>query len=353
MELSPAALATSAARFRKDLVPIPIHGLGSALNYFTLRTGIRSSETVGELAGEIEIGPYDPYRKDTGKLSVTGRKLDVFLGNVVKEFDPNSVFQSIFGNSITKGEGLKNVPITLQILSFLAAKIGRGLRLHLFDAVRNDKGTKTTDLFNGFDTITAAEITAGNIAAAKGNLYEFSEAITKENAVDMITAFCRAASDELLEQEDGDDANMVLNLYCPRNIVYDYRDDYKATTGSSPIYDKFNQTVVEGFGNIRLVPFAGKTGSDFLQLSTKQNMLLGTDLMNDLETMTVEKFAPFILSFIATMVFGAQFESISREKLLVGKLYKKTVVTPPTSEGGQGNSPGNLGQGGESVDNKE
>lgn len=320
-QISPAELATSAAKFRQELLKMPVLALGPALNYFTVRTGIRYGETVGQLAGDMEIGPHDPYRVDNSDVEITGRTLYTYFGSAVKRFDPNSVLQSIYGSSITKGEGLKNVPIVFQVLSVLAGKIGKGFASHLFDAVRNEKGDRTVDLFDGIDTITAKEITAGNISVANGNLFEFSDVIDSTNAVDLLVAFCRAASEELLGCEDGEDAKgSGLNLFVPRSVIYAYRDDYKATTGHSPIYDKFNQTVIEGFDNIHLVPFAGKAKSPFIQLSTKQNMLIGTDQMGGVENITVEKHHEFLLSFIATMFFGTNYESISPERLLVGKL---------------------------------
>lgn len=119
--ITPEALAQSANKYRTELLKLPLLALGYALNYFTIRPGIRGSETVGQIDGDFELGPYDPYRVDRKDVNVTGRTLHSYFGSVVKEFDPNSVYQSIYGSSIVKGEGLKNVPITLQVLS----QIGR------------------------------------------------------------------------------------------------------------------------------------------------------------------------------------------------------------------------------------
>lgn len=245
VQITEQSLATSAARYRSELIKQPVLALGPALRYFSLRTGIRYSETVGELSGDIELHPYDEDAVDNEDVKITPRTLYTYFGNVVKRFSPNSVVQSIYGSNITKGEELKNVDITLQVLAFLSAKIGRGLALHLFDAVRNASGKRTVDLFDGLDTIAKNEIKSGGLAVNKGNLYKFSEAITRDNAVELIVDFCRAANDQLLNYEDGSDSQGgELNLIVPRSIVYAYRDDYKATTGHSPIYDKFNQTVV-------------------------------------------------------------------------------------------------------------
>ena len=322
VKITDADLAKSAAKNRTELLKAPMLALGPALSYMTIRTGIRYSETVGELSGNIEMGPYDPTRVDNEDMTITPRTLYTYFGSVIKKLHPNSVAQKIYGSSITKGDGQMTVPIVLQALTYLAAKLGKGFALHLFDAIRKDGGTKTVDLFNGFDTITATEITNGGLSVDKGNLFEFADVIDSTNCVDQIVAFCRAASDELLGYEDGsaDVKGSQLNLLVPRSIVYAYRDDYKATTGHSPIYDKFNQTVVEGFDNITLVPFAGKVKSPFVQLTTKSNMLIGCDQMSGTENIAVEKHHPFLLDFVATMFFGCDYESLDPTRLLVGKL---------------------------------
>ena len=321
VEITPESLAKSAARNRKELIKVPTFALSSILPFMSLRTGIRFSETVGELSGDIELGPYDEDREDKNSLEIKGRTLYTYFGNAVKRFSPNSVVSSIYGANLTKGDGLKNVDIVTQVVTFLAAKIGQGLAKHIFDAVRNDAGKDTKSLFNGFDTILRQEIAAGAISVDKGNLFNFEEAITSDNAVDQIEAFCRSASELLLGQEDGSDAKGDgLNLFVPRSILYAYRDDYKATTGHTPIYDKFNQMVVEGFPNIRFVPAVGKTGSDIIQLTTRKNSLVGVNQNGDEESISVEKHHPFKLDFIATLFFGTQYESISPEFLHVGKL---------------------------------
>jgi hypothetical protein len=46
-------------------------------------------------------------------------------------------------------------------------------------------------------------------------------------------------------------------------------------------------------------------------------MLVGYDQMGDTESVMVKEFEPFILSYIATMFFGVQFESIDKRRLKV------------------------------------
>ena len=314
-------LATSARTYRKDLLMVPVHALAKSLQHMTLRTGVRHSEKVGELTGDIEMGPYSETRVDDKAVSISTRELKTYLGSVVKKFSPNSVAQTVYGSSITKGESLTNVEIVRLVLSYLSAKIGAGIDRHLFNAVRKADGDKTVDLFDGFDTITGQEITSGSISTDLGNLYEFSEPITKLNAVDQVVTFCRSADDFLQETKGA-------KLLISRDIYNAYVDDYKATTGAIVYNDKFLKTSVEGFDNVELVPMYQKKNAPYIQLTTQSNLLVGVDQEGDEEDIVIEKHAPFVLDFVATMFFGTQFETLDKTRLLVGKLAEVNPTNP-------------------------
>ena len=311
--VSPEALAKSAAKYRREILMMPVFALGEFLQHVSLRTGIRYSETVGEMSGSMELGPYSETRIDDDDVQIVGRTLSTYFGSVVKKFSPNKVYQSIYGNAITKGEGLKNVDITREVLNFLGKKVGNSLYWNMWNAVRNDNGTKTKDLFNGFDTITSKEITDGNIAVAKKNLLTLTEDIDATNAVDVLKTIWRSA-DPMLKREK-------CKLFVPPSVLDAYNDDYKATTGSIAYNTKFNQTFVEGSENkCEIVAIDNKAGSEFLHLTTRQNMLVGVNQTGEEETVAVEKHEAFVLQFIMTAFFGCQFESISPERMLAIKL---------------------------------
>lgn len=313
--ITPEALAKSAASFRKEILLMPVFALGEFLKHVTLRTGIRYSETIGELTGDMQIGPYDENREDSENLGIAARTLSTYFGNVVKNFSPNSVYQSIYGSALTKGEGLKTADITRIVLNYLSSKVGQNLYKSVWKAKRLDTGTKTIDLFNGFDTITADEITAGNIAAGKGNFLQLDVTkIDATNAVDTLKKIWRAANEHLRDQQ--------CKLFVPPSVLDAYNDDYKTVTGAIPYNFQYNQTFVEGSENrCEIVALANKSGSDYIHLTTKNNMLVGVNQIGEDETVAVEKHKAFVLQFIMTMFFGCQFESISPERLLVAK-YK-------------------------------
>lgn len=315
--ITPTELAQSAHKFRRELIQVPMHAMRETTQYMTVRTGIRYKETVGELSGNIDLGPYSETRIDNADITIMGRTLETFLGSVVKKFSPNSVVKSIYDSAITKGEQLTNVEIARRVLAFLSAKLGHNLQSHIFNAVRNDNGTTSADLFNGFDTIAAAEIgaTTPTISTTIGNRFNFTAAITASNAVDQITALCEAAS-ELLVSGD-----RKVNLYCAPAIYRAYLKDYQASNGALPYNTEFRKLVVEGFEQVNFVPLYNMANSPYVYISPASNMLVGCNLEGEEEDITIEKHEAFVLQYIATMFFGVQFESIAPENLMVGVLY--------------------------------
>jgi hypothetical protein len=318
VNISEEALKTSARKYRKELLKMPVLALSSSLQYMSLRPGIRYSETVGELSGNLEFGPYSDTREDDENMVINPRTLYTYLGSVVKNFSPNSIAQSIYGSDITKGEALKNTEITRDVISYLAAQLGKNLNLRLFDAVRNDQGSSSKDLFDGFDTIAKRELDAKKLSAELGNLLTI-EKIDNTNAVDTLKAICRAADDVLTDEEH-------LNLIVPKHVFNDYCDDYQLTVGAMPYNREFNKLTVEGFDNVHIVPLANKKNSPFIQLTPQKNLLVGVNQTGEEEQIEVARFKAFVLQFIATMFFGVEYESISKERLLIATIDGSTAI---------------------------
>jgi hypothetical protein len=313
INITPEEFKKSAIKYRKELLLILTIGLEASLKHMTPRLGVQYKETVGEFGGNAELGPYDPNRKNAETL-IKGRTLEVFLGSIIKEFDPNNVWQFIHGSMVLHGEGLKTVDMTKAILAAEIKSISQKLNAALFSAVRNDSGTTSAQLFNGFDTITTTEITASAISAAKKNLYSFPSAINNVNAVDLLKAYYRASTDEL--------QGIPTKMYLSKDIYNAYLDDYQQTVGSVPYNKEFKKTFLEGSDDLcELVALSNKKNSPYIQLTDKRNMVVGMGAGNSLEMMDVDRFNAFRVTLSLEAVFGVQFETISPERLLVGKLY--------------------------------
>ena len=313
INITDADLKKSAVNYRKDLLVMPVIAAEATLQHMTPRPGIAGREVLGQLSGGIELGPYDPNRVDDSGVKIEPRTLETFLGSVVKKFDLNSVAKTVYGSLTTQGEALASTDLSMQVLYYLAMQLGQNLNKHIWDAKRNDSGTTTVDLFDGFDTITAKEITAGGIATGKGNFMQLDTAIDNSNATDILMSIYESADDNL--------QGVPTKMYIPFNVYRAYNKDYLASFGNVVYNQQYKKTFLEGTDNLcELVPLVGKKGSQFIHLSTKSNMVYGYGDGLDSEKISIEKHHEFLLSFVATMFFGCQVETISKERLMVAKL---------------------------------
>jgi hypothetical protein len=307
-------LKKSATTYKKQLLVTPIISCEETLQHMTSRPGVAGREIVSELGGNIELGPYDPTRVDNDGVNANARTLETFLGSVVKRFDVNTAATTVWGELVAQGIQLTTADLALQVLTYLSGKLGQKLNEAIWAAKRNDSGTTTKDLFNGFDTITKQEIDNSNISTSNGNLWEFAEPITKTNAVDILMDFYEGAAEEL--------QGAKTKLYVPVKVYQAYNRDYATRFGGTPYNKEFSKTFLEGTQNLcELVPLVSKKGSGYLHLTTKSNMLYGYGAGLAKENIAIEKHHEFLLSYVATMFFGTEFESIQKERLFVGKLH--------------------------------
>lgn len=313
INISDTELKKSAVTYRKELLMMPVIAAEATLQHMTPRPGVAGREVLGQLSGGIELGPYDPKRYDDDGLDIKPRTLETYLGSVIKRFDLNSVAKTVYGSLTTQGEALTSLDLARQVLNYLSMQLGRNLNLHIWNAKRNDTGSKTADLFDGFDTITQKEIAAGTIDTSEGNFMQLSQAIDESNATDIIMSIYESADDIL--------QGVPTKMFVPISIYRAYNKDYLASFGNVVYNTQFKKTYLEGTDNLcELVPLVSKKGSPFIHLTTKSNMIYGYGDGLDSEKIAIEKHHEFLLSFVATMFFGCQFETINKERLMVAKL---------------------------------
>ena len=313
INISDAELQKSAVTYRKDLLVMPVIAAEATLQHMTPRPGVAGREVLGQLSGGIELGPYDPQRYDDDGLDIKPRTLETYLGSVIKRFDLNSVAKTVYGSLTTQGEALTALDLARQVLNYLSMQLGRNLNLHIWNAKRNDTGTKTKDLFDGFDTITQKEIAAGTIDTTEGNFMQLSQAIDESNATDILMSIYESADDIL--------QGVPTKMFVPVSVYRAYNKDYLASFGNVVYNTQFKKTYLEGTDNLcELVPLVSKKGSPYIHLTTKSNMIYGYGDGLDSEKIAIEKHHEFLLSFVATMFFGCQFEAINKERLMVAKL---------------------------------
>ena len=304
---SPEDFQQAAIKYRSELLMLPIIGCQDTLQYMTSRPGIRYKERVGTMTGDAQFAPYNPARSTDYNLNLSYREIETFFGSVVAKFEPNSAISTLLGTGATKGDGQMTTPTAKHVLSLIAKNLSEHLNDAIWNGVRNANGTTTKDLFNGFDTITQSEITAGEISVAKGNYMKLSEEITSANAVDVAKEILFSLDPRLRSQD--------LYIYCSQDFVDKYNEGYLLTHGGIPYNTQYGQQSVEGSnGKLKFVPLYNKANSKYMHVTTKSNMLVGFDQMGDVENVMVKEYEPFILTYIATMFFGVQFESLDKRR---------------------------------------
>jgi hypothetical protein len=192
-------------------------------------------------------------------------------------------------------------------------KMGENLYNESFTAVRDATGDTTHDLFNGLKTIAAAEITGGGLAANKGNLVANMTAPTQSTVISFFEDFVDAADEKLKGQKSF--------LLCHPKWKRMYERAYREEFGPLRYNNEFNKLSLDGEPNVEIVGLSC-VPEDFLQLSTKENVLFGTNLESDQSSVLVEKAldSHFLLDFVAAMFWGCQYESLSKERLLIGTI---------------------------------
>lgn len=328
----------AATKWRSDYLKLPIIGCQETLKYMTQRPGIRYKENVGALSGDAQFGPYKPSRSTDFNLNVKYRSLETFFGSVVAKFEPNSAVSTILGTfGDTKGDGQAKAPTAREVL----ALIPKGLSEHLNDAiwsgVRNPNGDTTKDLFDGFDTITQKDIASGEVAKENGNYMKLTDTIDRANAVDI--------AKEIMYSLDPRLRATGAYMFCSQDFVDKYNEGMKLQGGGISYYDKYDQTFVEGSNRkLEMIPLFNKADSKFIHICPKANMLVGYDQMSDRESVMVKEYEPFILSYIATMFFGVQFESVDKRRFMAVELAGSGSTNSGSSGGGSGSTTSGIGE---------
>lgn len=315
----------AATKYRKDLLMLPIIGIQDTLQYMTGRPGIRYKENVGMLNGNAQFAPYKPSRRSDFNLDIDFRTLETFMGSVVANFEPNSAISTLLGTGATKGDGQMQTPTAKHVLSLIAKSLSENLNNAIWSGKRNASGDTTADLFDGFDTITEKDIQEGRVAKDQGNYIKLTDEITNVNAVDVAKSILFQLDPRLRKQD--------LYMFCSQDFADKYNEAYLMSHAGIPYNGKYDQTAVEGSnGKLKLVPLFNKADSKFIHICPRQNMLVGYDQMSDTESVMVKEYEPFILSYIATMFFGVQFESIDPRRFMAVELAT-TPIVPGAGEG--------------------
>ncbi len=308
-------LIGSGHKFRKEILLMPVVALSETTSHMTMRYGVRGKETVGEARSGAKLRPYITAKGETNTASIEPRTLETFLGDVIEEFDPWTLYNTMYSEPLSKKRTEMEVVKTLAVE--MAKSATEDLPAVIFSGVRNASGDTTMDLFDGFDTIVKAEKTAGNVSLEKKNFIDLGN-ITVANVGDQLKAFHKG-SNVILK-------NGASKMFIPVELKEMYDEWFLANFGPVAYNTGFEQTYLYGTNKkCELVPLPGMIDSSHIFLTSKKNMLVGVDQESDKERVEINKCDnPKVVQFFMTAFFGVQFESIN-PKVFMAAAFTTTV----------------------------
>lgn len=340
VDFTPESLNTSFQKYRTELIEMPMFAMAGALAHMSIREGIRYQEHVHEMRGDFEIGPYDKYKMGKGEIEIIQRTLQTFFGNCIEPIDVNSLYMTLWGSDINKGEALKSVPWTKRVCAYIMKQLGEKLYNCMWTAKRNPSGKKTSDLFNGFCTIEDNEILTEKMSKQLRNFMTLTslageDGITAENAEDVLNDFIWGNSEANWKGVDPklrDSRN--LKLFMSDRTKHLYEVCYQMNHGALPYNQQFTKAHLDGKQNIEFVAL-GNVPDNYLSLTGKTNILSLWNKKTQDETFLVKDSltSHYDLDFIANLFYGEEYLSINKEMLCVCKAQ-------PTAPAGAGEGAG-------------
>lgn len=297
------ALVGSSHKYRKEMLSMPIAGIQHLLAHMSLRTGIRGKESVGSLVSKAQFRPYRTAKDASDSTTMVARTIETFLMDLVEEFDPSSVYDTVYGEAIAKN--IKDLNIVKAVAMEIVRQSTENLADAVFSAKYNKAGNTTMEGFNGLDTIIETAKTEGEIATGKNNLTVLS-AIDSTNAGDVLLDLYRALPKAMKRGGKG------LKLFCPSSIKDAYEDWCLQNMGAVVYNTNFEKKTVHGTeGKLELVGLSEMEDVKNMFITTRQNVLIGCDQMSDVEAAKIRECDnPKVVQIFMKMYFGTDFATV-------------------------------------------
>ena len=306
------SLVHSNHRFRKECMLIVMAAVEEVTKHMRVINNLKGKETEATIVPQAKFRPYHSEKivGETGEL--TARTLETFPLEILEEFDPENLYTTIFGTPVDVEK--INLDIVRRILTEEMNNASRGLCDLIFKGVRNATGTGALDGFDGFDTIIAKEIAAGNISLAAGNFTNLGE-VNATNIGDMWKRMYRKMDEKLR----GGDAKKLV-LICSFTEYDMYKNWYAQQFGMGNFAGTPEQTYLDGTANkVQIVPLPGMEGTSHCFITVKENMKVGFDVPSNATKFNVRiPDNPNVVQMHAKIYMGVDFANIDKEFLMVG-----------------------------------
>lgn len=313
------AVNNTAKTYDKDIRTLDKLDAMKVLQYFKLRPGVRGSVEITEAQHTDEgSGRYTgTFNGDRQSGTLVPRTLTVYPC-VHEVSDEPERYRSMWLSEVVSGKlDPMTHPFERWLIEFEIGNASENL-YNVLATADYSSVAENVDLsyaFNGFLTILRDEVTAGNIATAKGNLYQFSAALSSSNIGDELLAMYRSAPQTLKNRTDA-------IIFMSETFGEMYDDWYKANHDAPPAVDTAGQMTLDGTnGKCKIVRLSNMPDTaDEVILTLSGNGVWGTDNPNDMKNLLAFSSGnPYKFTAAMKYLFGFQWESIHPRKLILSK----------------------------------
>ena len=292
---------------------LPIATANDVLKFFTPVTKLRGDKKMPSIYGKSQFSPFKKDKSSDAEVKIDWRTLTTRHANVIEPFAPVDYVDMPLGiASDYLGEKLKKAPQAVLVMAELSASRGEPLAQAVITGKYDPDGDTSEDICDGIITIAEKEITAGNISAAKGNLYEMPK-LTMENTCDEIKKFVFSMDPFLRKQSNF--------LFCAPEVVDMYNESYLTSHQSVPYNKEYDQPYVEGSSKkLTLVGLPQLEGTKIMFATQKKNLLYGTYLESDQSFVDIMRKNHYEMSMASDMWIGVDFRTLDKRVIKFIKL---------------------------------
>lgn len=300
------------------LVPLDMLDAAEVLRYASAYPGVTNSLTLGRVTNGAVSSQYNGVfigRTAAGK--VVPRTLTVYPIKI-EEADEPERYRRSYITEVRGGLWEAQHPFAVWLVRHVIALASKDLLEVLFTAkydanISVDTNRPINVCFDGWATITEDEKTAGNIAVAKGNMFETGE-LTAQNIGDKLLAMWRSRPETFRRKKS--QLWLSPDLFDLYTDWYETKFTYVAGIGDEEPHPVFLRGTD---GKVELRKAYGlPAGSQWTLLTTRENMIYGFDNEDDMRR--VQPFNsgnPYWFTMAGKYVFGTQFISIDGSEFCI------------------------------------
>lgn len=277
-------------------------------NRYNVLDGITDETPLVVTTVDSIVKPADPenFTPSNDVIKFTPRMLKVRGMKVDVKIIPQLLYKSWLSMGRTAGRAdATKLELEEFIIRHLLGKAREDILLRiLYKGIYNAAGTTPVDCMNGYLKIIADEITATNITTGKNNLVT-TGAISQANVIDKL--------ESIHDKLEAKYKEVPTEIKVSDQIFMWYQRAYRAEYGANMDFKGMGGTFMRRLRldgtNCDVIAEPGLGTSQRVICTTKENMVLGTDLLSDANNIETEKFER-TLKFMMDFAMGVNFVRI-------------------------------------------